>query len=222
MVRPMKEKSVVFDMDGILFDTENLCQASWIAIAEKRGMPGMEVVFPKCIGLNTNDSKQVLIDAYGDNFGYETFKQEASEWFWNKIDEEGLPIKPGAPELLGWLKENGFRIALASSTRRTSVLDCVERAGFTDYFEEIVTGDMVEHSKPQPDIFLKACEKIGATPENTFAIEDSYNGIRAAYAAKMIPLMVPDMLPPTEEMKKLSREIFDDLFGVLAYIQAQF
>lgn len=217
----MTEKSVVFDMDGILFDTENLCKASWEAVAIRRGLPDMDIIFPKCIGLNNNDSRQIVLTAYGEDFPYESFKKEASVWFWDKIEREGLPVKPGAKELLTWLKENGFRIALASSTKRTSVLDCVERAGFQEFFEEIITGDMVEHSKPQPDIFLKACEKIEAVPGNTYAIEDSYNGIRAAHAAGMIPLMVPDMLPPTEEMERLSTGIFGDLFEVLEYLRAQ-
>lgn len=212
-------RTVIFDMDGVLFDTEKLCQDSWIAVAEERGLPGMEEIFPRCIGLNANDSRQVVLGAYGQDFGYDDFRKRASEWFWEYIENNGLPMKPGVNELLRWLKENGWTVGLASSTRGESVRKCLERAGIRDYFEEVVTGDMVEHSKPLPDIYLLACSRLGAEPAESYAIEDSPNGIRSAHAAGMHPLMVPDMITPDEEMRRLSEKIFDSLGGVLEFFQ---
>lgn len=212
-------RTVIFDMDGVLFDTEKLCQDSWIAVAGERGLPGMEEIFPRCIGLNANDSRQVVLGAYGQDFGYDDFRKRASEWFWEYIENNGLPMKPGVNELLRWLKENGWTVGLASSTRGESVRKCLERAGIRDYFEEVVTGDMVEHSKPLPDIYLLACSRLGAEPAESYAIEDSPNGIRSAYAAGMHTLMVPDMIAPDEEMRQLSEKIFDSLGGVLEFFQ---
>ena len=214
-------KAVVFDMDGVLFDTERLCQESWIEVANRRGLPDMEIIFPKCIGRNANDSRQIVLEAYGADFDYEVFRREASDWFWKYLEENGLPVKEGVRELLNWLKEQGWRIGLASSTRRSSVISHLEQAGIKDFFEEIITGDMVEHSKPLPDIYLLACRKLMVDPAETYAIEDSPNGIRSAYRAGMKPIMVPDLLSPDGEMEQLSTCIFSGLLDVLDYFRSQ-
>lgn len=214
-------RAVVFDMDGVLFDTERLCQDSWIQVAVKRELPGMEVIFPQCIGLNANGSRRIVLEAYGEDFDYDGFRAETSAWFWDNIDKNGLPVMSGAKPLLEWLKNNGWFLALASSTRRSSVVNCLERAGFSEYFSVVITGDMVEYSKPQPDIYLLACRELGVKPEEAYAIEDSPNGIRSAYAAGMRPLMVPDMIEPDEEMRRLSYRIFQDLNQVLDYLKTE-
>lgn len=212
-------RAVVFDMDGILFDTERVCQDSWVEVAKRRGLPGMEEVFPRCIGLNSSGSRQIVLEAYGKDFDYEVFRAETSVWFWNYIEANGLPVMPGAETLLGWLKENGWVVGLASSTKRSSVLKHLDQAGFAEYFSAVVTGDMVEYSKPRPDIYLLACRELGVKPEEAYAIEDSPNGIRSAHAAGMKPLMVPDMIAPDEEMRRLSFRIFENLNQVLAYLK---
>lgn len=213
-------KAVVFDMDGVLFDTEKLCRDSWMAVAEEKGLPGMAEIFPQCIGLNANDSKQIVLRVYGQDFAYEEFRQQASVWFWDYIEKNGLPVMPGAREILEWLTAHNWKVGLASSTRRSSVERHLEQAGLRSFFQTVVTGDMVEHSKPQPDIYLMACRELGVAPEDAFAIEDSPNGIRSAFAAKMTPLMVPDMIAPSEEMNLLCSRIFNNLFEVLEYFKA--
>lgn len=215
----MKRKAIVFDMDGVLFDTEVLCMKSWVAVAEASGLPDMEKIFPKCIGCNANDSKRFVLEAYGEDFDYAGFRAQASEWFWDYIQKSGLPVKGGVKELLEWLKREGWIIGLASSTKRSTVLHHLEQAGIREYFSAVVTGDMVEHSKPRPDIYLLACRELGAEPAETYAVEDSPNGIRSAHAAGMLPLMVPDMVAPDEEMRMLSIRIFRDLTEVLDYFK---
>lgn len=214
-------KAVVFDMDGVLFDTERVCADSWIAVAEKWGLPGMEEVFPRCIGLNSNDSKRVVLNAYGEDFDYQSFREQASLWYWDYIEKNGMPVMRGAERILGWLKERGWIVGLASSTRRPSVLKNLELSGFSDYFSAVITGDMVEHSKPLPDIYLIACRELGVRPEETYAIEDSPNGIRSAHAAGMRALMVPDMLKPDEEMERLSYRIMENLDQVLEFLKTE-
>lgn len=161
------------------------------------------------------------MNAYGEDFDYEGFRSKASVWFWDYIEKKGLPVKPGVKELLSWLREEGWAVGLASSTRRSSVENHLEQAGIRDYFATIVTGDMVEHSKPRPDIYLMACRELGVDPGQAYAIEDSPNGIRSAYRAGMSPLMVPDMIAPDEEMRELSTKIFSDLHEVLRFLQTE-
>lgn len=212
-------KTVVFDMDGVLFDTERLCLNSWNSVAEKQGLSGMEKVFEQCIGLNGNDTKELVLGHFGQDFPYDTFRVEASVWFWDYIEQNGLPLKPGVQEILCYLKQEGYRIGLASSTKYESVVSHLKRAGIIEYFSVIVTGDMVEHSKPNPDIYLMACEKLQVKPEEAYAIEDSFNGIRSAAAAGMKPIMVPDMVQPDAGMERLSVKICKDLIEVMNFLK---
>ena len=142
-----------------------------------------------------------------------------SKLFHDLYDGGRLPTKTGVKELLQYLKASCVKVALASSTRSAVVRQELTDAGLIEYFEVVIGGDMVSRSKPQPDIFLKACEKLGVEPEEAFAIEDSYNGIRAAAAGNLRPLMVPDMMPPTEEMEELAEVILDTLLDVKDYLE---
>lgn len=138
--------------------------------------------------------------------------------FDEKIEKNGVPLKTGARELLQFLKINGWRVGLASSTRVQRVEEMLKATNLYDFFEVIVGGDMVEKSKPEPDIYLDVCEKMQINPKDTYAIEDSHNGVRSAAAAGLKVLHVPDMLKPTEEMEQLSYMIFPDLIEVREYL----
>lgn len=215
-----KDRAVVFDMDGVLFDTERLCMDMWAKVADARGLSGMIQVGYDSIGRNENDTRALALAAFGADFDFEDFRAEVARLCHNYMQQQGIPVKKGVQELLDFLQEQGYRIALASSSSRQSVLRNLERAGLTAYFEEIISGDMVEHSKPRPDIYLLACEKLGVEPKAAYAIEDSPNGIRAAHGAGMKPIMVPDLIEADEEMKILSQVILDDLSAVRDYLAA--
>ena len=120
---------------------------------------------------------------------------------------------------MDYLKAENYKIGLASSTRKFRVLENLEKSGFTNYFETIIGGDMIEHSKPNPDIYLLACKELGVNPAETFAIEDSPNGIRSAYNAGMKPIMVPDLLEPTEEILSKTVACKSDLIEVMDYFK---
>lgn len=211
-------KAVVFDMDGVIFDSERLVIDCWRVIADKYQVPDIEAACRECLGVNSTETKQKFLNRYGQDFPYDTYKSEMSKLFHDSYDGGRLPLKLGVVELLAYLKEAGVKVALASSTRKAVVVQELTDAGIIAYFQVVIGGDMVTRSKPQPDIFLKACEELGVLPEEAFAIEDSYNGIRAAAAGHLRPLMVPDLMPPTEEMEALAEEIFENLQKVQQYL----
>ena len=181
----MNFDAVVFDMDGVIFDSERAILLCWKEIAQKRGFSNIEETFYKCIGVTNARTKEIVLEDYGQDFPYDEVDSEAMVLFKERYSDGRLPLKQGVNELLEYLKDNKIKIALASSTRREKVLLQLEAAGILKYFEKIVAGDMVERSKPAPDIYLKACEELGVEPQKAYAIEDSHNGIRSASAAKL-------------------------------------
>lgn len=212
-------EAVVFDMDGIIFDSEVLVIETWKAVAERYGIPGIELACRDCLGLNSAMSREVFRKHYGDDFPYEYYKKQMSALFHERAAGGKLPQKPGVKELLQYLRKKGVKTAVASSTRREIVCRELEEGGLISFFDQIVCGDMVERSKPEPDIFLKACELIHVLPEKAFAIEDSYNGIRSAHTAGMRAIMVPDLMEPNEEMRELSECILPSLTEVKRYLE---
>lgn len=207
----MKYKAVVFDMDGVIFDTERIIFEEWQDISQKYGIKDIDKVFYKCIGVTAVSTEKIFREYYGEDFPYKTYQKEASQMFHSKYDNGRLPMKNGVEELLSFLKNKGYLVGLASSTRYAVVKQEIEDAGIIKYFDDLTGGDMLEKSKPEPDIYLMACDNLGVNPNEAIAIEDSYNGIRAAYRAGMMPVMVPDMVGPNDEMRKISGKIFDSL-----------
>ncbi len=211
---------VIFDMDGVIFDSERACLDTWTEAAAGYGITDVREVFDRCIGTNKNQTWQIVENAYAATFGEgiaDRLLSESSRLFHEKYDGGRLPMKKGVHTLLDYLKYQGKKIALASSTRKQTVVNELRDAGIIDYFDEIITGDMVTHSKPDPEIFLLACEKIGVKPENVCAIEDSYNGVRSASSGGLRPIMVPDLLPANEEMKELAETVLESLDEVVKY-----
>ncbi len=207
-------KTIIFDMDGVIFDSERAVFNGWLELAEKYGFRDLEIPYRKCIGVNAAASRQIFLDFYGEAFPYDFYCKEQSRNYHAKYDNGRLPLKKGVRELLTVLKENGCKTAIASSTRTVLVRSQIEAAGLLEFFDCIVGGDMVEKSKPEPDVFLKAAGMLGGEVSKMYVIEDSYNGIRAARAAGMLPIMVPDLLPPDEEMKEKAAYILEDLLAV--------
>ena len=211
--------AVVFDMDGVIFDSERATMVCWLELADKYVIPNIEEAFLACTGTTMARTREIMLERYGEEFPYDEYAKEASLMYHSKYDGGRLPMKKGVIELLTFLKDEGKKIALASSTRKQTVISQLKDAGILDFFDEIICGDMVERSKPAPDIFLKACEAINVSPERTYGIEDSYNGIRAAHAGKLRPIMVPDLLPENDEMRKLSEVVLTDLLEVKEYLR---
>ena len=213
--------AVIFDMDGVIFDSERGCLICWSELAKKYDLPDIENSFLKCTGTTDAKTREIMLEVYGTDFPYDSFAKEASLLFHEKYDGGRLPVKKGTRELLSFLKEKKVPIALASSTRRESVTKELSEASLLSFFDVLICGDMVKKSKPDPDIYLRACQELGIHPTKAFAIEDSFNGIRSAHAGGLRPLMVVDLLPPDEEMKGLAEKIFSDLLEVKDYLAGE-
>lgn len=203
-------KAVIFDMDGVLLDTETISWRTWALAAEEFGIKDIAAANAQCMGANRNDTYAILRTLYGKNFPSEKFIDRTSELFTSISEVDGIPLMPGAKESLEYLTKK-YTVALASSTRNAVVKKQLKAAGLFDYFKTITTGDMVEHSKPNPEIYLKALESIETAPENAVAIEDSPNGVNSAVNAKIRTIMIPDKIQPDEKLKKISWKILSSL-----------
>ena len=214
-------EAVIFDMDGVIFDSERLVIECWEVIAKKHNIPDIVEICMRVQGNNREETGKRFREKYGDGFPYEAYKKEVSALFRRLYGGGRLPLKPGVTEILQSLKQAQIPLALASSTRTDIVRQELDEAKIIHYFGSVLGGDMVARSKPEPDIFLAAAKALGAVPANCYVVEDSFNGICAAYRAGMHPVLVPDMQQPTEEIRRLSEAIVPDLFAAWAYISTR-
>ena len=215
----MQYQAVVFDMDGVIFDTERLVIEFWKEVAKKHNIPNVEHTCIQCLGTNRVRTREIFLENYGADFPFDLYRAEVTELFNTHYKGVPLPTKPGIRELLNYLQEQDIKVGLASSTAQHLVRDEIGTAGLLPYFQTLVCGDMVEHSKPAPDIFLKACEILNADPTKSIAIEDSFNGIRSAHCAGMTPIMVPDQVQPTDEIRTLAFHVMPSLLDVLNWLK---
>ena len=214
-------KYVIFDMDGTLFDTEPLYKEAWLKTLIDWNFSDPLAIHALCVGTGQAEIIEVLKKHGEEHRDYSTIFDYRNEHYYYKLIEKSIPLKAGCIEILDFLRDNGIKIALATSTHEKTARGNLKKAGVIDYFDAIVTGDMVDYGKPAPDIFLKAGEMIGADAEQTFVCEDSYGGIRGAHAAGMKPIMVVDTLAPTDEMEKLTYAIGNSLFDVIELIKKE-
>ena len=215
----MQYQAVVFDMDGVIFDTERLVIEFWKEVAKKHNIPNVEHTCIQCLGTNRVRTREIFLENYGADFPFDPYRAEVTELFNTHYKGVPLPTKPGVRELLSYLQEQDIKVGLASSTAQHLVRDEIGTAGLLPFFQTLVCGDMVEHSKPTPDIFLKACEILNADPTKSIAIEDSFNGIRSAHCAGMTPIMVPDQVQPTDEIRALAFHVMPSLLDVLNWLK---
>ncbi len=195
-----KPKAVVFDMDGVLFDTERVYYEAWDIVGEEMGVDIKEVR-DRCAGHNAADTEKIFDAWFGGKVPYAAFGPRKTACFHRLLDERGLPLKEGLHETLSALHANGFRIALATSTRREAALANLEKANIRAYFNVLTTGDMFLHGKPDPEIYLTACRLLDVNPADAYAVEDSYAGLESARRAGMRVVMIPDLFPPTDEIR---------------------
>lgn len=209
--------AVVFDMDGVLFDTQKIYVRTWEKVARELDIKDFEKPLKLCIGRNKTDQVEILKTHCGEDFPFEEFYALKEKIFTDFIIKDGVPLMKGTKEILVNLKKLGAKIAIASSSRDDVVRHHLEETGLSEFFDVIIGGNMVKHSKPSPDIYLKACEKLDVEPSMAYAVEDSYNGIDSAVAAGLKTVMIPDTLPPTKEKDAVLFGRFDSLLELSEY-----
>ena len=217
-----KVKLIIFDMDGLMFDTERLIYKSWKETCKKYKQNISDEIFKKTIGLNWKRTIEVYKKYYGSSLPYEDIIDETMNIFENFIRSEGVPLKEGVLELLDYNKKKQLKMAVATSTRRDRTELMLNLSGTGKYFDIVVCGDEITNGKPDPEIFLETAKKLNCRPENCIVLEDSKNGIIAAYKAGMIPIMVPDIIKPEKEIEAMIFKKFDSLKEVKSFFEDNF
>ncbi len=193
---------VIFDMDGLMFDTECMWATFWEPALAELGLPYKEGLAEAARGTAGENSRKVVRSFYGEDCNAEAILDNLHKVA-DKAFEPPVPKKPGIDELLAWLDEQQIPMAVASSSREKSIRHHLDNWDMTHYFKVIVSGQHVTRSKPDPEIFLLAAEKLGVEPKHCLVLEDSYNGVRAGAAGGFVTVMVPDLMQPDDEMRSL-------------------
>lgn len=190
----------IFDMDGILFDTERLFNECFARVLIEYGVSDADEMIKACIGRSSVESKKICLERLPEGFPYDEMQQKLRADFNQRLAEGGMPVKPGVYLMLEYLKANRYPVGLASSSSVKSVMHHLKEANMTEYFSVIVGGDCVERGKPEPDIYNYVLEKMNLKGKNVIVFEDSPNGLKAATAAGLKAVMIPDEIPYTDEL----------------------
>lgn len=212
-------QAIIFDMDGLLLDSERIVKRSWDEAGDEMGIANMGGHIYHTLGKNREWRDAYFRETLGDEFPVGEFQKRAGRCFYKIVEHEGMPLKEGVRELLTYAKAKGYKIAVATSSSREYSIRALTEAGIFAYLDGGVFGDMVQHSKPDPEIYKKACRCIGMPAEACLALEDSPAGVRSAYAAGLKVIVVPDLLEPPEDVLSLVYERCATLHEVIPLLK---
>ena len=204
-------KGILFDMDGVVLDTEKLYTRFWQEAAQYFGYPMTKEQALGMRSLNRGAGVAKMQSYFGEAVDYEAIRNKRMELMDAFVKKEGVEIKPGIHELLDYLDEKNMKRAIATSSPLERTRLYLSSVGLEERLDELVSGYMVEKGKPEPDIYLYAASKLGLAPEECMVLEDSPTGILAAYRAGCVPVMVPDQDQPDEETKKMLYAVAESL-----------
>ena len=211
-------KAFIFDMDGLILDTERIAFKSYKEALKEYGYDFSEAFFLTLVGTNVKLTKELCLNRYGSWFPFDLLHENHNKITEEYIKKNGVPLKEGVNELIDYLKEKDYKIALATSSDREKAEYLLELVKIKDKFDYIICGNDIVNSKPNPEIFLKAAENLKVEPKECVVIEDSKFGVKAAVNAGMKVINVPDMKMPNSEVKSMAFKIFNNLLEVKDYI----
>jgi len=210
----MNYQAAIFDMDGLLLDTERVCLEAFRAACYALSVPFLEETYLGIIGRNAQGIEEVLSAGYSDKIAYPILRAAWMERYHPVVETQAIPLKKGVIELLDWLKTQNIPMAVATSTHKELAITKLKLAGIYDYFEQLSAGCEVSKGKPDPEIFLLAAERLKKLPESCLVFEDSNNGVRSGIAANMQVFQIPDLVKPCAEVVKFGHHIEESLLVV--------
>ncbi|MFC2021066.1 HAD family hydrolase [Chloroflexota bacterium] len=214
----MEYQAVIFDMDGLLIDSERIALSTFVeACRENKFEPDINV-YNKCIGTTSYKTKEILLNGYGNEFPFETISELWEKKYHDEVLNKPVPLKTGVLSLLQHLEKEGVKKAVVTSTDQELALRKLTNAQIVPFFDFVLGGDQILHGKPNPEIYLTACRKLGEEPTNCLAFEDSDNGVLAAYEAGLTVIQVPDLVEPSEKVKALGHKIVKSLDEVTSIL----
>ncbi len=215
---PGRPTAVIFDMDGLMLDTEGLAARAWTDAAERLGVTFDAAVTPRLVGRNAADCRALIRAHHGDGYPVADLERAWLAAYDAIVERDGVALKPGLLALLAWLEDAGIPKAVATSTRRARAQAKLVGTGLHERFAALVGGDEVAQGKPAPDIYVAAARRLGVAPAACLALEDSEPGIDAALAAGMAVIMVPDRAPPSSALLARGTPVLASLRDVHAHL----
>lgn len=215
----MTYQAAIFDMDGLLLDTERVCMQAFRETCECLSLPMLEDVYLSIIGSNSDGIKRIMLNGYGADLDYDALNTEWMRRYHLIVRHRAVPLKKGVIELLDWLKSQSIPIAVATSSPHQIATTKLKFAGLLDYFKHLSTGCEVSNGKPDPEIYLLSAQRLNIHPQHCLVFEDSNNGARAGVAAGMQVYQIPDLVKPCAEVAALGHTVSDSLVDVLSHLQ---
>ncbi len=219
-MNPMNFQAAIFDMDGLLLDTERVCIEIFEQACQAVGVPFLRDLYLSVIGRNAAGIEATLRAGYGPDLDYMQLHNEWRTRYNAVVKHQAIPVKQGVIELLEWLKAEHIPTAVATSTQRDVASIKLRLSGLDRYFDAVATGCEVSQGKPHPEIYLLAASRLDVAPTQCLAFEDSNNGVRSAVAAKMIAYQIPDLVMPSDDVVALGHRIRPTLSDVLEELKA--
>lgn len=209
--------TILFDMDGTLFDTEKHYQWAWRKAIADAGyeLDASEVLKLRSLGAPYNVAQ--FQEWFGEEVDYRAIRQERVDLMKDMLAHE-IPLKPQVPQTLEKLRQMGYSMAVVTATAQEQAVSNLKLAGLLPFFDHVISASMVKRGKPAPDVYLHACEVLGVQPENCYAVEDSPNGVMSAHAAGCRTIMIPDLTQPDAELSRLlyrKLDSFEELINIL-------